>query len=357
MTCWYLRKKEEVRRAVEAVPPRLWLSMISVPTLALSLFAFAHPLDIFLVTDEHGSKDMVIGYGLEPHSVAAEVGYDMEGVETILHTEGTPQTLDLVTVDYAFAVDITADGESSTVYTHEMSVQDLLSEYDIELTGDDFTEPAAETMLMAESAIELFRVTYEQEAITDVIEHETINRYSSLMNRRADRPAILVEGMDGEGTLTYEHKYINGERVETTLIDEELVAQPIAEVILNYGTEPVSPLTEGFENYPIVDGVPTNYKSVIVNGIATGYYSARGMGSSGIGLFYGSCAVNPNVIPYGSKLYIASSEGDSFVYGYAIATDTGTALMEGIIDVDLFYETYTESAINGKRIVNIYILE
>ncbi len=56
-------------------------------------------------------------------------------------------------------------------------------------------------------------------------------------------------------------------------------------------------------------------------------------------------------------MYIASSEGDSFLYVYAIATDTGTALMEGIIDVDLFYETYTESAINGKRIVNIYILE
>ncbi len=177
------------------------------------------------------------------------------------------------------------------------------------------------------------------------------------MNRRVDRPALLIEGVDGEGTLTYEHKFINDELVETTLIDEDLVSEPITEVILSYGPEPVSPLSEGFEAYPIVDGVPTNFKSVISNGIATGYYSARGSGSSGIGLFYGSCAVNPNVIPYGSKLYITSAEGDSFIYGYAIATDTGTALMEGIIDVDLFYETYNESAINGKRIVNIYILE
>ena len=67
-------------------------------------------------------------------------------------------------------------------------------------------------------------------------------------------------------------------------------------------------------------------------------------------------AVNPNEIPYNTKLYIASPDG-SFVYGYAIASDTGTALMEGLIGVDLFYDTYMESALNGVKYVNIYILE
>ena len=53
-------------------------------------------------------------------------------------------------------------------------------------------------------------------------------------------------------------------------------------------------------------------------------------------------AVNPNIIPYGTLMYITSDDG-SFVYGYAYAADTGTAMMEGHAFVDLYYQTYQES--------------
>ena len=72
-------------------------------------------------------------------------------------------------------------------------------------------------------------------------------------------------------------------------------------------------------------------------------------------LSYGYVAVDPTEIPFGSKLYFTSSDG-SFVYGYAIAADTGTGLLNDVIDVDLFYETYTESCLNGRRTVDIYVL-
>ena len=67
-------------------------------------------------------------------------------------------------------------------------------------------------------------------------------------------------------------------------------------------------------------------------------------------------AVRPEEIPYGSKLYIRSSSG-SFIYGYAVANDTGSGLVDGLIDVDLFYDTYEESKLNSVRWVDIYILE
>ena len=70
----------------------------------------------------------------------------------------------------------------------------------------------------------------------------------------------------------------------------------------------------------------------------------------------GHVAVNPNEIPYGSKLYITSAN-NHFVYGYAIAADTGTGLLADIVDIDLFYDTYAESVLNGRGIVNIYVLE
>ena len=61
-------------------------------------------------------------------------------------------------------------------------------------------------------------------------------------------------------------------------------------------------------------------------------------------------------IPYGSKLYIKSSDG-SFVYGYAVAADTGIALMDGRVTVDLYFDTYLESCLFGAKTMDIYVLE
>ena len=72
-------------------------------------------------------------------------------------------------------------------------------------------------------------------------------------------------------------------------------------------------------------------------------------------MLFRSVAVDPSVIPYGTLLYITSTDG-SFVYGYAVATDTGIALQNGHILVDLFYETYAESVINGAIQVNVYVV-
>ena len=71
--------------------------------------------------------------------------------------------------------------------------------------------------------------------------------------------------------------------------------------------------------------------------------------------YHGGVAVNPNIIPYGSKLYIVSTDG-SFVYGYATAVDTGGALMDGSAIVDCFYNTYDECVNFGRRDVNVYVL-
>ena len=90
---------------------------------------------------------------------------------------------------------------------------------------------------------------------------------------------------------------------------------------------------------------------------STGYSaSPTAKGSSGRRLTYGTVAVNPNVIPYGSLMYITSADG-RFVYGYAYAADTGTAMMTGSAFIDLYYETYSESVDNAVIAVNVYVLD
>jgi 3D (Asp-Asp-Asp) domain-containing protein len=61
----------------------------------------------------------------------------------------------------------------------------------------------------------------------------------------------------------------------------------------------------------------------------------------------GLVAVDPSVIPLGTKLYI---EG----YGYATAADTGGAIKGNRID--LFMEDKSQCLSWGKRMVKVYVL-
>ena len=62
----------------------------------------------------------------------------------------------------------------------------------------------------------------------------------------------------------------------------------------------------------------------------------------------GTIAVDPKVIPLGTKVYVSG-------YGFAVAEDTGGAIKNNIIDL---YMDTNEACINwGRRNVTLYILE
>ena len=62
----------------------------------------------------------------------------------------------------------------------------------------------------------------------------------------------------------------------------------------------------------------------------------------------GVVAVDPSVIPLGTRLYIPG-------YGMAVAADTGGAIVGDRID--LCMESYGEAMDFGRRTIKVYILE
>ena len=119
--------------------------------------------------------------------------------------------------------------------------------------------------------------------------------------------------------------------------------------------------------YPLdANGDPVNYISVLRNQKATGYHRSGKAWGSGYWTTKGQygetycqagtvAVVRLDEMPYGTKLYIKTPD-NKFIYGYSVVNDTGEFAYNGVT-VDLFYETYTESVLNGARFVDIYILE
>lgn len=79
-----------------------------------------------------------------------------------------------------------------------------------------------------------------------------------------------------------------------------------------------------------------------------------GKTATGIKPQRGVVAVDPKVIPLGSRLYIESMDGLPS-YGYAYAGDTGGAIKGNRID--LFHNTPAECRSFGRRNVRVYILD
>lgn len=101
--------------------------------------------------------------------------------------------------------------------------------------------------------------------------------------------------------------------------------------------------------------------ATIINCMATAYTSAAdetwpysdGRTATGALCRVGVVAVDPNVIPLKSKLFIESADG-SFVYGYCVAEDTGGGIKGN--RVDLVMNTKEECYSFGVRAVKVYIL-
>ena len=165
----------------------------------------------------------------------------------------------------------------------------------------------------------------------------------------------MQQGSDGLDTVSYREIWVDGAWTGTEETGRETQIGMVPTVQKIYGEQvPVS----RFVGPEIVDGAPAEGVAEVYTGQrSTGYSaSATAKGASGRRLTYGTVAVNPAVIPYGSLMYITSDDG-RFVYGYAYAADTGAAMLQGKAFIDLYYETYDESVASAVIPVTVYLLD
>lgn len=238
--------------------------------------------------------------------------------------------------------------ETTSLYS---TVGQVIADHQIELGEKDYTYPELSQKIAPNTNIKIYRTTEEIEIVESVIPFEE----QVITNRNVDigEVKIIQKGQDGLKREYIKKEYVNGVLVSETLEREEVVSEPINQV-----------KEKGSRDFIVTSRGDTRYTKAITM-TATAYdlsYASTGKNpgdkyygitASGTKVRPGVVAVDPRVIPLGTKLYIKSLDG-SKDYGFAVAEDKGGAIKGNRID--LYFETAEQVRQFGRRKVKVYIL-
>lgn len=171
-----------------------------------------------------------------------------------------------------------------------------------------------------------------------------------------DYEEVVQKGASGFKKSVYQENYVDGELVLRALEEEIVYIDPIDEII-EVGTKERQVATSRggiFRFSNEMDMVATAYDLSYESCGKYPDHPEYGITRSGTKAQPGTVAVDPSVIPLGTKLYIASTDG-SPDYGFATAEDTGSAIKG--YRVDLFMEDNQDALNFGIRPVKVYVLD
>lgn len=289
--------------------------------------------------------------------VMEKSGIDLDAQDVIEPSQDTPCTeIESVKVYRGYPVYVYADGKTEELYAYKQTAEELLNRLGISLSEDDFIDCEPDAVIEEGQTVTVTRVRYETVETYETVPYSTITQKSNLVSMY--RSEVTQRGENGTRTNTSLVKYVNGERVSETPVSSEITKEPVSEIVSAGAALTVPYSKKDSDSLILENGLPVNYETVLT-GKSVAYTAPLGSGTaSGRKLEIGTVAIDPSIIPYGSELYIVSTDG-SYVYGYAIAADTGNLTPNGVL-VDLFMgnsEDYFDvSLAYGAKQVNIYVL-
>lgn len=228
----------------------------------------------------------------------------------------------------------------------------------IKLGPDDYVSDGKQAVTDG-MIIGVNRVTYETVKKTETVDYAVKEKETDSLY--VGETEVKTQGQEGKKTVTYKRILVNGKVTDTEKVKENVTKEAVDKVVL-VGTKEkkaavnkTSTAAAASSGNTFVDasGNVVEYQGML-SGTCTAY-TGDGTTSTGMTPSVGVVAVNPNQIPYGTKLYITSPDG-SIVYGYAVAGDTGGAMMAGEAMIDLYMNSEQECYNFGRRTMNIYIL-
>lgn len=316
--------------------------------------------------DDNGSETSVTMTSGTVADALEKAGIELaknEKVSPSLTTEVDEDTK--IIISDTVKINVTVNGETKSCTVPNGTVKGALLSLDIDYKATDKLNVKENKKVFDGMDVTVTKVTVKKEKETKTIDYKTEVVKDSSMKKGTSK--ITQYGVEGKKVVTKINTYEDGVLVSSKVFSSKVTEKPVSQIKV-VGTKEVKKKTTatynnvsyGTENnsgktFTDNNGNKVSYKKIIT-GSGTAYTAPAGsLTATGNKACVGGVAVNPSIIPYGSKLYIKASDG-SYVYGYATAIDTGGALMDGSAVVDLFMNSYADCAKFGRRDVTIYVL-
>lgn len=289
-------------------------------------------LPVNIVVD--GVRQEVTSAALTVGDLVAELGLRVREVDLVAPATETRLTAGMtVRLAPAKSMTVTIDQAEGSLYTRSETVGDVLAVLGIELSdkdaiSHDLDEPVTNGMSLV---ISLLRVLEEKVEVS--IAPKVIFRTDDSLSPGAVQ---VFNGVEGTLVETWSVTYGNGVEISREKVGNGFTTVGSISTIVIVG--PPSDGTAGTLKSDGYDGIPgiDSYYASSMTVLAT-WYDARhggkerddpwwGITSEGIALEKGICAVDPEVIPMGTRFYVPG-------YGLCLAADVGYAIKGARIDL------------------------
>ena len=331
---------------------RLCAVLLAVLCLLL-LLSPAASAKTYVITD----GDITITYttfATEPAAILENAGMDLGEYDSYTTPDGSS-----ITIRRALEVRLRYRGTDQQVTSPGETVGELLSRLGLDISEDDTLSHPLSAPVTDGMELTVDHTVTREETYTATVPHETTRCTDASLPEGTE--VVHISGRDGELLCTAAVTYVNGQETGREIISQKQTIAPITEIVGQGVAKAEAPETRDMpliqDGYIVMPSgeILTYYKTDYVT--ATGYtHTDAGcdmITSTGTTVHYGTVAVDPRFIPYGTRMLIVSHDGERY-YGIATAEDCGGAIKRD--RMDLYFPTYQECIEFGRRRCTIYFL-
>lgn len=294
-------------------------------------------------------------YATNPEKVLSEAGFFLSEEDS--YTTQASWTGGEITVQRAQQIAVQVCGESVQTTSTGETVQALLERLGVPVSEDYQVSEDLNAQTYDGLELTVDYVVHQSETYTVEIPYEITYCDDPTMEKGQER--IVSEGAAGQMLRKADVVYVNMQEQSRTVVEETVLEQPVNQIVAVGTGENVG----GEQGVIIGDGVIILPTGEVLTYIRTGQFVATGYSqfnegcdeitATGSHVRPGVVAVDPTVIPYGTRMFIVSNDG-AYVYGLSTAEDCGGAIKNN--RVDLYFETDPECFQFGVRNCTIYFL-
>jgi uncharacterized protein YabE (DUF348 family) len=269
--------------------------------------------------------------------------------EDALSVDPADLLVDGETVVYKAAVPVTVvvDGSPITVRTAADDVASLLKAQGVAFDRHDRISPAPSSALDTDAVVTVRHVDSWTETVRKQLAVKTVKRWAFTLP--AGRTKVVDPGRPGVAEVAYAVTRTPDRRtVRRTALVSRVLRAPRARIV-----------AEGIGEYTALSALATRgiegtlkLASSALSMVATAYTAScagcSGMTAIGRPAGHGIVAVDPRVIPLGTRMFIPG-------YGHAVAGDTGGSIHGNRID--LGFDSNSQANQFGRRSVMVYLIK